>query len=138
MTQRPRLTQLRHPRLAWAALPFSERARLLLTVADILEARRSDFVAALTSECGGWIGKGLFETRYTPGAYRAAATAAYFPSGETMPSDHQKTSIVVSSTLRGTGIALSDIFTGALPFAWVMVLVTLLLVFFPTLAAFGS
>ena len=79
---------------AWAALPFTERARLLLKVADALEERRADFVGALTSECGGWIRKGLFETGYTPGIYRAAAAAAYLPSGETMPSDHLKTSIV--------------------------------------------
>ena len=48
------------------------------------------------------------------------------------------TCYVVSSTLRGTGIALSDIFIGALPFVWVMGIVTLLLVFFPTLATLGS
>ncbi len=78
----------------WAALPFTERARLLLKVADVLEARRADFVAALTSECGGWIRKSLFEIGYTPGVYRAAAAAAYLPSGESMPSDHLKTSIV--------------------------------------------
>ncbi len=78
----------------WAALPFTERARLLLKVAEVLEAWRAEFVGALTSECGGWIRKGLFETGYAPGVYRAAAAAAYFPSGESMPSDHLKTSIV--------------------------------------------
>lgn len=79
---------------AWAALPFNERAHMLLKVADVFEKRRADFVAALTSECGGWIRKGLFETGYTPGIFRAAAAAAYLPTGETMPSDHLKTSIV--------------------------------------------
>ena len=79
---------------AWAALPFTERANYMLKIADILEARRDDFIAALTAECGGWIRKSMFEIGYVPGVYRAAAAAAYLPTGETMPSDHLKVSIV--------------------------------------------
>ncbi len=46
------------------------------------------------------------------------------------------TCYVVSSTLRGAGITLSDIFVGALPFVWVMGIVTLLLIAVPSLATF--
>lgn len=46
------------------------------------------------------------------------------------------TCYVVSSTLRGAGITLSDIFVGALPFVWVMGIVTLLLIAIPSLATF--
>jgi len=79
---------------AWAAMPFTERAKLLLKVADILERRKNDFVAALTAECGGWIKKSMFEIGYTPGVFRAAAAAAYLPTGESMPSAHHKVSLV--------------------------------------------
>ncbi len=46
------------------------------------------------------------------------------------------TCYVVNSTLSGTGIRLSDIFAGALPFVWVMGIVTLLLITMPHLATF--
>ncbi|MEL7344543.1 MAG: aldehyde dehydrogenase family protein [Pseudomonadota bacterium] len=84
---------------SWAALPFHVRADHLLKVADVLEKRRPDFVAALTSECGGWIRKGMFETGYTPKVYRSAAAAAYLPTGETLASDHNKTSVVERTPL---------------------------------------
>ena len=42
---------------------------------------------------------------------------------------------VVTSILRDTGIALRDTFLGALPFVWVMVFVTSLLIFFPILGS---
>lgn len=44
-----------------------------------------------------------------------------------------RTCFAVASTLRGTGIALRDIFLGALPFVWVMAIVTILLVLLPVL-----
>ncbi|MDE0114826.1 MAG: TRAP transporter large permease subunit, partial [Albidovulum sp.] len=43
------------------------------------------------------------------------------------------TCFAVASTLRGTGIALRDIFLGALPFVWVMAIVTILLIPFSVL-----
>ena len=45
------------------------------------------------------------------------------------------TCFVVALTPRDTGIALRDIFLGALPFVWVMVLVTPLLILFPVLGS---
>ncbi len=79
---------------AWAALPFTERAKYMLKIADVLERRKADFIGALTAECGGWIRKSAFEINYAPTVFRAAAAAAYLPTGETLPSDHLKTSIV--------------------------------------------
>jgi len=79
---------------AWAQLPFTERANLLLRVADVLERRKQDFVAALTAECGGWVRKSMFEIGYAPSIYRAAASAAYMSTGESMPSAHGKVSLV--------------------------------------------
>lgn len=83
----------------WAALPHSERARLLSKAADVLEARQQDFVTALVEEAGSWIGKAMFETGYTCGIYRAAAACAYQTNGEIMPSEHGKISMAVRQPL---------------------------------------
>ena len=84
---------------AWAALPHSERARLLSKVADVLTARQKEFQDALIDEGGAWIGKTMFETGYSIGVYRAAAAAAYQVTGEILPSDHGKLSLVVREPL---------------------------------------
>ena len=83
----------------WAAMPHPQRAGYLLKAADILEKRQMDFVNALIDEGGGWIGKGMFETGYTPGIFRAAAAAVYQMTGEILPSDHGKVSMVVRQPL---------------------------------------
>jgi acyl-CoA reductase-like NAD-dependent aldehyde dehydrogenase len=83
----------------WEATPHQERAGYLLKVADILEKRQQDFVDAIIEEGGGWIGKGLFETGYTFGIYRAAAAAVYQLTGEILPSEHGKVSMVVRKPL---------------------------------------
>ena len=84
---------------AWAALPHSERARLLSKVADVLAARAKELQDALIDEGGSWIGKTMFETGYSVGVYRAAAAAAYQVTGEILPSDHGKLSLVVREPL---------------------------------------
>ena len=78
----------------WANLPHTERARYLLKAADIVEARRDDLVDALVDEAGSWIGKAMFESGYVPGIFRAAAAVAYQTSGEILPSEHDKVSMV--------------------------------------------
>jgi aldehyde dehydrogenase (NAD+) len=83
----------------WAALPHSQRARFMTKVADIIEARQMDFVAALSQEGGAWFGKGMFESAYASGVYRAAAAAAYQVEGEILPSDHGKVSMVTRQPL---------------------------------------
>jgi aldehyde dehydrogenase (NAD+) len=84
---------------AWAALAHSERARLLSKAADVLTARQKEFQETLVDEGGAWIGKTMFETGYSIGVYRAAAAAAYQVTGEILPSDHGKLSLVVREPL---------------------------------------
>jgi aldehyde dehydrogenase (NAD+) len=84
---------------AWAALPHSERARLLSKVADVLAARAKELQEALIDEGGSWVGKTMFETGYSVGVFRAAAAAAYQVTGEILPSDHGKLSLVVREPL---------------------------------------
>ena len=83
----------------WAALPHPQRAGYLLKAADVLEKRQTDFANALIEEGGGWIGKAMFESGYTPGIFRAAAAAVYQMTGEILPSDHGKLSMVVRQPL---------------------------------------
>ena len=83
----------------WAAMPHPQRAGYLLKAADILERRQMDFVNALIDEGGSWMGKGMFETGYVPGLFRAAAAAVYQMTGEILPSDHGKVSMVVRQPL---------------------------------------
>ena len=83
----------------WAAIPHPQRAGYLLKAADILEKRQMDFVNALIDEGGAWIGKGMFETGYVPGIFRAAAAAVYQMTGEILPSDHGKVSMVVVTVI---------------------------------------
>ena len=83
----------------WAALPHPQRAASLLKAADILDKRQTDFVNTLIDEGGGWIGKGMFESGYTPGIFRAAAAAVYQMAGEILPSEHGKISMVVRQPL---------------------------------------
>ena len=77
----------------------SKRAQLLSKVADVLAARQKEFQEALIDEGGAWIGKTMFETGYSIGVYRAAAAAAYQVTGEILPSDHGKMSLVVREPL---------------------------------------
>jgi aldehyde dehydrogenase (NAD+) len=84
---------------AWAAKPHTERARCLLKAADVFEKRQQDFIKALVDEAGSWIGKAMFEVAYTAGVFRAAAAAAYQVTGEILPSEHGKVSLVMRQPL---------------------------------------
>ncbi len=84
---------------AWAALPHSERARIIAKAGDILEARAKELQEIIVAEGGSWIGKAMFETNYSAGVYRAAAAAAYQVTGEILPSDLNKLSLVVREPL---------------------------------------
>jgi len=79
----------------WASLPFSERAHMMLKIADVLEKRKPDIVQALQGEGGGWFGKGMFEANYIPEIFRAATATCYEPVGEVLPSEHGKFSTAV-------------------------------------------
>jgi acyl-CoA reductase-like NAD-dependent aldehyde dehydrogenase len=84
---------------AWAALPHSERAKLLSRAADVFEKRAQDFTKAIVEESGSWIGKAMFECGYVPGVFRAAAASAYQMTGEVLPSEHGKISMVLRQPL---------------------------------------
>ena len=84
---------------AWGQLPFTERAKVLLKVADVLEARHKELAMQLVREGGAWIGKCMYEVGYAAGIYRAAAAATYLPIGEVLPSNHNKASFAVRRPL---------------------------------------
>lgn len=79
----------------WAATPHPKRARYFLKAADLIEERQMELVDIIIDEGGGWIGKGLFETGYVAGMYRAAAASVYQMTGEILPSDHGKVSMAM-------------------------------------------
>src|SRR5690606_20488449 len=83
----------------WAARTHSERARILAKAGDILEARAKEIQEVIIAEGGSWVGKAMFETGYSAGVYRAAAAAAYQVTGEILPSDLNKLSLVVREPL---------------------------------------
>ncbi len=80
---------------AWSAMSHSQRARILHRAGDILEARADELHQVLIEEGGSWIGKGMFETGYSSGVFRAAAAAAYQVNGEILPSEYGKVSLVM-------------------------------------------
>ena len=83
----------------WRQLPHTERAGYLLRAADIITRRQEDFVNALVDEAGSWIGKAMFEAGYAPGVFRAAAAAVYRTTGEILPSETGKLSLVIRQPL---------------------------------------
>lgn len=86
--------------LAWSNLPYTQRAGYFLKAADIIQRRNVDFVNALVDEGGSWIGKAMFESGYVPGIFRAAAAAAVCQmTGEIVPSEHGKVSMIVRQPL---------------------------------------
>jgi acyl-CoA reductase-like NAD-dependent aldehyde dehydrogenase len=80
---------------AWAGLPHGERSRVVFEVGRALDARQDEIVDALVDEGGAWIGKAMFEIGYVGGITQAAAAAAHMVSGEILPSDSGKLSLVV-------------------------------------------
>jgi aldehyde dehydrogenase (NAD+) len=80
---------------AWSGMNHAQRARILHKCGDIVEARAKEIHEVLIDEGGSWIGKGMFETGYVSGVFRAAAAAAYQVNGEILPSEHGKISLVM-------------------------------------------
>lgn len=77
---------------AWAEMKFTERAKALHRIADGIETRAPDFIAAAQAEGGGWYGKGAFEAHYMPEVFRSAAASCYAAQGEILPSEYGKLS----------------------------------------------
>ena len=89
---------------AWSALRFQERADYMLKIAEIIEKRAPDFVAAAQFEGGGWYGKGVYETKAMPEIFKAAAAVCYAPIGEVLPSLNGKISQAVRVPMGVIGV----------------------------------
>ncbi len=75
----------------WAALPPSERFRILMACADEVEKHASDISEAVTAEMGGPSGWGHFNIKILVDKVRYAAMSAYEGlTGEVIPSDNSK------------------------------------------------
>ena len=79
----------------WAALPHDQRAKVLIEAMGAIGDLQDTLVEALVDEGGSWIGKAMFETGFVAGTAQAAAVAAHMVTGELLPSDHGKVSMVV-------------------------------------------
>ena len=71
----------------WSEAPPSERQRIFLRAADLLEARRDEVVELLARETGASFGFGMFQNFFVPNLFRQAAALAYAPLGQILPSD---------------------------------------------------
>jgi acyl-CoA reductase-like NAD-dependent aldehyde dehydrogenase len=71
----------------WSASPPSERQRVFLKAADVLESRLDEVVGLLARETGCSFGFGMFQLGFVPGLFRQAAATAYSPIGQVIPSD---------------------------------------------------
>ena len=82
---------------SWKATGPSERRRLLLKVADIVESKTGEFVEVMAKEVGAsalWAG---FNAHLTANVFREAASMATQIQGETIPTDKPNT---LSMTIR--------------------------------------
>ncbi len=89
---------------SWSGLKFQERADFMLKIAEVIERRAPDFVAAAQSEGGGWYGKGVYETKVMPEIFKAAAAVCYAPIGEVLPSMNGKISQAVRVPMGVVGV----------------------------------
>jgi vanillin dehydrogenase len=79
----------------WSALPHDQRAKVLIDAMGAIGELQDTLVEALVDEGGSWIGKAMFETGYAAGIAQAAAAAAHMVTGELLPSDSGKVSMVM-------------------------------------------
>ena len=83
----------------WSSLGPSERSKYLLRAADIVERRKDDIVSAIAHEAGSWLGKGLYEVGVVQNLLRYAASTCYQVTGDILPSDYGKLSMVMRRPL---------------------------------------
>lgn len=72
---------------AWSLTPPAERQAVFLRAADELERRSEEIVSLLARETGATFGFGMFQLQFVPRLLRQAASLAYAPLGEVLPSD---------------------------------------------------
>jgi len=71
----------------WSHTLPGDRRALFLKAADILEKNRMEIVTILAEETGCTFGFAMFQTMFTPGLLREAASQAHQPNGEIIPAD---------------------------------------------------
>jgi acyl-CoA reductase-like NAD-dependent aldehyde dehydrogenase len=71
----------------WSATGPTERRKLLLKAADIMEAKAPDFIALMTAETGATGPWGGFNTMFAANMLREAAAMTTQIAGEVIPSD---------------------------------------------------
>ena len=72
---------------AWSQTLPAERQALFLKAADILQKRQNEIVTILAEETGCTFGFAMFQTLFTPGLLREAASQVHNPVGEIIPAD---------------------------------------------------
>jgi len=65
----------------WSSTPAEERGRLLTAAGDLLESRSPEIAAAVSEECGGTFGWGMFNCMLAAGMLRAAGGLAGLVDG---------------------------------------------------------
>jgi len=71
----------------WSHTLPSERQALFLKAAEILQKKQKEIVTILAEETGCTFGFAMFQTMFTPGLLREAASQVYNPYGEIIPAD---------------------------------------------------
>ena len=72
---------------AWSNTLPAERQALFLKAADILQKKQNEIVTILAEETGCTFGFAMFQTMFTPGLLREAASQVHKPIGEIIPAD---------------------------------------------------
>ena len=72
---------------SWSKALPAERQALFLKAATLLEQKQQEITAILADETGCTFGFGMFQTTFTPGLLREAASQVHQANGEIIPAD---------------------------------------------------
>lgn len=103
---------------SWAETPPSERERILLRAADVIERRADEIAWRLVEESGCTYGHGAYQAAYSADDLRATAAEARRMGGETIPSDIPG---LLSMTVRAPLGVIAGIAPNNVPLALAMV-----------------
>lgn len=85
---------------AWAGMPPAQREKLMLNIADLIEAQAATLMQVLIDESGSALRKAEYEATYSASLFRAAAGEVRRLYGDTMPNDKpQRLSMVIREPL---------------------------------------
>jgi aldehyde dehydrogenase (NAD+) len=112
----------RRAAVGWAKLVPAERERIMLRIADTIEAHEAELLALVIDESGSTLQKARYEVLYSASLFRAAAGEARRLYGDTFPNDkNHRLSLVLRQPL-GVVLAIS-------PFNAPLVLLVKMIVF---------